>query len=388
MIRRRVGAGVVTALGLTVLFLLTAPLTALAAEVRQGQDLAVPSSETVNDDLYIFAGKIDVEGTVNGSALVFGGTITVGGTVTRDLMASGGNINVTGDVKGSIRMAGGTLTLNGPVGEDVVIAGGTITLGEKAQVGRDLLVAGGTVIVNGPIGRKILAGSGELTLRGPVGGDVQAYTDRLRLENGAVIQGSLTYWSNNEAVITSGAKVQGRIERREPEGRNRTPGPVMAFLGWLKALIGLLALGLILLLVFPGLSSRAAATLRGSPGASLGLGAALLVGIPLVALIVFIVGLFVGGWWIGLLAIAGYILALIVGYLVSGLLAGQWILQQLKQPAVHPAWPLVVGVLALSVIGLAPIVGWIINLVAVVVGLGALALALARNRRPPATTTA
>jgi cytoskeletal protein CcmA (bactofilin family) len=386
--KRGVAARIVIGPALAALCLLAAAMPVGADDIRQGQQLMVGSSETVDDDLYMFAGTIDVEGTVNGSALLFGGNITVGGTVSRDLMVTGGNVNVTGEVKGSIRMAGGTLNINAPVGEDVVVAGGNITLGEKATVGRDVVIGGGTVSITGPVGRKILAGAGDVTIRGPVGGDVQAYVDKLRLERGANIQGRLTYWSNNEAAIASGASVKGRIERREPPGRNQTPAPVQAFIGWLQALVGLLAVGLILLLILPGFTARATGAIRSSPWASLGLGVEVLIGVPIAAILIFILGLFVGGWWLALFGLAAYILACIVGFVISGLLAGQWILEQLRRSSIHPIWALLLGLVVLTIVTAVPIVGGVIGFLAVVFGLGALTLALARSRARPSAVPA
>jgi cytoskeletal protein CcmA (bactofilin family) len=366
---------------LAVLISLAAPFAVAAADIRQGRDFTVGSGETVNDDVYIFGDTVDVAGTVNGSAILFGVTITVGGTVTRDLMVAGANVNVTGEVKGSIRMVGGTLTLNGPVGEDVVVAGGIVTLGPKATVGRDVLIGGQAVTISGPVGRKILAGSIDLTIAGPVGGDVQVDADTLRLESGAVINGSLRYWSNNEATMAPGAKVQGRIERHPARGRGHAPDLVSGFVGWLQTLVALMAVGLILVLLFPGFTGRATGALRGSPWASLGIGVGLLIGIPIAAFILFILGLFVGGWWLALLGVCGYVAALVVGYVFSALLAGQWILERLERSSIHPIWALLLGLVLLTVVGFVPILGGIIGFIAVGFGLGALALALVRTRR-------
>src|ERR1700704_1642192 len=78
------------------------PLQAAAADLRQGSDVTVGPSETVNDDIYAGAGTISISGTVNGNVIAGGGTITVSGNITRDLIVGGGSITVTGRVGGSI----------------------------------------------------------------------------------------------------------------------------------------------------------------------------------------------------------------------------------------------------------------------------------------------
>ena len=153
------------------------------------------------------------------------------------------------------------------------------------------------------------------------------------------------------------------------------------FVGWLRALIGIVALGLLLILLLPGVGTRAIDVLRAEPWASLGIGAAILVITPIVALIVFIIGIFIGGWWLGLLLIPLWILALAVGYVVSGFLLGRLIFARLGWGRYHDILALLAGLFVLAVVGIIPVLGWLVGLVALVFGTGALALAVSRRAR-------
>lgn len=356
------------------------PLQAVAADLRQGSDVTVPPGETVNDDIYAGAGTVSISGTVNGSVIAGGGTITVSGTITRDLILGGGTINVTGHVGGSIIAAGGNITVNGPIAHDLVVTAGTIDVGSGATIGRDLVVAGGTATVSAPIARRVQMSSGSLTLRNRVGGDVRGRVDHLKLD-GAQVGGNLDYTSNNSVQRVNGARVAGTTTRHTPTDRGGDAGN--SFLGWLRALIGIFALGLLLIFLFPGLSTRAIDIERAQPWASAGIGAAILVITPIVALIVFIVGIFIGGWWLGLLLIPLWILALAIGYAISGFLLGRLIFARLGWGRYHDAFALLGGLFVLTIVGLIPVIGWLIGLVAVVLGAGALAL-VATWMRPAA----
>src|SRR6202011_2797107 len=153
------------------------------------------------------------------------------------------------------------------------------------------------------------------------------------------------------------------------------------FLGWLRALVGILALGLLLIFLLPGMSTRAIDTERAQPWASAGIGAAILVITPIIALIVFIVGIFIGGWWLGLSLIPLWILALAIGYVVSGFLLGRLIFAQLGWGGDHGVAALLGGLLVLAVVGIIPVLGALVGLVALVFGTGALALAVSRRVR-------
>jgi hypothetical protein len=353
------------------------PLPAAAADLRQGSDVTVATGQTVNDDLYAAGGTLTIDGSVNGSVILAGGTITVAGSVSRDLMVAGGTVTVTGKVGGSVRAAGGNLTLNGPVEQDVVVAGGTVTVGSTATIGRDLVIAGGTASVSAPVGRNVDMGSGNLTIRNRVGGTVSGRVGQLRLE-GAQVAGNLDYTSNNQVQLVNGAKVAGTITRH-PAPNQGTSGVVAGFLSWLRGLIGIAALGVLFLLLLPRLSTRTIDALRAEPWASLGIGAAILVVTPIVALIVFIVGLLVGGWWLALLLLAAYVLVLALGYVVSGFLLGRLIFAQLGWGGYHDLLALLAGLLVLAAVGVIPIAGWLVSLAAVLVGAGALALVVTRG---------
>lgn len=353
------------------------PIQAAAADLRQGRDVSVGSGETVTDDIYAAGGTISIDGTVNGSVIAVGGSITVTGNVSRDLIIAGGTINVTGRVGGSIRAAGGNLTLNGPVEHDVVVTGGTIDIGSRGTIGRDLVLAGGTATVSAPVARRVQMGAGTLTLRNRVGGDVSGSVDHLRLD-GSQIGGNLDYTSNNQVDLLNGARVAGTTTRHTPSGRG-VAGAGDSFIGWLRALIGIFALGLLFILLLPRFSGRAIDTLRAEPWASLGIGATILVVTPIVAVIAFIVGLLIGGWWIALLLIPAWILALALGYVVSGFLLGRLIFAQLGWGRYHDAFALLAGVAVLAVVALIPLLGWLVSLAALVFGAGALALVIARR---------
>ncbi|MBJ7613047.1 MAG: hypothetical protein JF924_12080 [Candidatus Dormibacteraeota bacterium] len=364
-----------------------APTPTLAADLRQGSAITVPSGETIRDDLYVAASTVDVSGTVDGSLLATGGTIAMSGTVTRDLMVAGGNVTVSGGVKGSIRIAGGNVTVTGPVGEDVVIAGGTVELGPSATVGRDVVVTGGNATVAGNVRRNVVAGTGTLILRGRVGGNVQANVNQLRVEDGARILGNLTYTSDNQASIARGASIAGTVRHNVPAHPTAGQQFLDGLIAWLRTLVGLFVLGLILILLFRHFTERTLETLRGSPWASAGLGLVLLIGVPIVALIVFAIGLFLGGWWLGLAALVLYGLALAVAHVMAALFIAHHGLALLRLPVINPLLSLLVGLAFLTLVGLIPVLGGLINLVVTVFGLGAMALTLGRLRRSGAAGT-
>ncbi len=233
------------------------------------------------------------------------------------------------------------------------------------------------------MGRRLQASADRLDLNGAVAGDVQADVATLNLGPGARVGGDLRYTSQKPASIAPGAQVSGRIQHTTParaEATSPAAGFLSGLIGWLRALVGLFLLGLVLVLAFPRLTQHAVRAIRTSPWVDLGLGLALLIGVPIAAVAAFAAGLLVGGWWLALMALAIYAMVLAVGYVVAGLFLGQEGFRLLARRPVHPLVALIVGLAVLTLAGLIPYAGPVIALAAVVFGVGALVVGLWHGR--------
>ena len=266
--------------------------------------------------------------------------------------------------------------IDGSVAEDALLASGSVIVAPGARIGRDLWLGAGTATLRGPIAGDVMGGAGNLTMSGPVGGDVQARVDRLNLADGATIAGNLAYTSPLPAAISNGARVQGSVQYTEPTDTNAQHGPLgefgEVFAAWLRALIGFLALGLALVMLFPNFSGHAIRGLARRPLPTLGIGAGVLIGMPVAALLLVVVGIFVGGWWLGLLTLAVYLLALAVSIPIAGLFVGRWLVDRVGLASWHRIWTLLLGLVLLLVASFVPWVGLVVVPLAVLAGLGAL----------------
>ena len=90
---------------LAALLALTFSTPAAAFDGRGGDRVIIKSGEVVNDDLYVGAQELILDGTVNGDVIVFAQIVTINGRVDGDLMAAAQTVAVNGEVTGSIRVA-------------------------------------------------------------------------------------------------------------------------------------------------------------------------------------------------------------------------------------------------------------------------------------------
>lgn len=325
-----------------VLVLAVAPGLAVAQETRAGSTVTVGPGETV-DGLDVAAATVVVHGTVNGDL----------NGVAADVRISGSGV-VTGDVN----VAAASLSIDGEVQGGVSAGVATFSLGPTGSVG-------GAVDV----------GAADATFAGQVDGDVTVGADSILVADGAILGGELRY--DGALTQRSGASIAGDVVRDDSIGGNEFQfSPVPDGVGAIYGLLANLVLGAILLVAFPGTSRAVARTVSEQPVRSGGFGLLTLVAVPvgLVVLALTIVGI--------PLTVVGAVLFAFVAWtaVVYGWFAiASW---ALARADVENDWAaLATGLLAAAVVGLVPILGGVASFVALLLGLGALALVLDGYRR-------
>jgi len=131
-------------LTLLILLTLTFATPARAFDGRSGDKVVINAGDVINDDLYVGANQLVMDGTVNGDVLAGGQMITINGTVNGDVMAAGQTVIINGTVTGSVRASGAVLFFGekSKVGGDIVGAGYSLELRKGGVVSRDIIFGG------------------------------------------------------------------------------------------------------------------------------------------------------------------------------------------------------------------------------------------------------
>ncbi|MCJ7426282.1 MAG: hypothetical protein MUO17_04025 [Dehalococcoidales bacterium] len=367
--------------GLAVLFLVVLATVLLAvpvsaAEVRGLESVTIASGEVIDDDLYVAGSTITIDGTVNGDLWAVGGTVNINGIVNGDVVAAVSTLNIDGEVGQAVRVVGATININGSIGDDLMVGGGNLTIGSAASIGGDLLFAASKVRIDGVIYGYIRGAGDEVSLADGVGGDVQIGVDELTVTSSAFIEGDLTYTSENEAVIQSGAQVGGTITHNIPklEWPFRA-GIIPTILGRLLSFLMILAIGVVIVLVAPRRMALMADTIRNKPWWSLGWGAIVLFATPVAAIVVCIT---IVGIPLGLIGLALYGIAIYLSQIPVALFIGRWIIGYFAKTDSRAIMvgALALGLAILCLLRLIPYAGFVIGLAAVLFGLGAALVSL------------
>jgi len=375
--------GLAIVLTCTLLMIFTA-MPVLAFDARSGNMVTVSGGEVINDDLYVGANTVIIDGTINGDLWAAGNVITINGIVNGSVMAAGRTVNINGDIGHAVRAAGETINISSDVDGDVMVGGSQVNIASTAKVGGDLLFGAGNARIDGLIEGVIKGGGGDVTISSEVRGDVALQVKSLTILPTANIQGKLTYTSEEEANIQSGAQIGGTTTHNLPEVREKRakPFPFALFsgiggkvTGFLMALIA----GLVIILLAPRRLTSIAESIRSRPGPSAGWGAIILFGTPIAAIIVCIT---IVGIPVGLIALALYGIAIYLAQIPVGLFIGRWIIGHFRgvEGKAIMVGALALGLVILRLLRLIPHLGFLIGLAVILFGLGAVVVSLRRRR--------
>lgn len=421
-------------LSLAVIFALFSALAfvpaAHAFDGRTGNRIVIGEGEVINDDLYLAAEQILIEGTVNGDVMAVGNTITVTGKITGDLWAAGREVTVDGELGDDLFVAGAVVTLGreASVADDVFSAGASVETGQGSQIGGSMLQGAFQGLVSGNVAEDWLAGANRLRLEGTIGGDAQVSVDTdndisgfqnwmfgpdmpdmpvvpsgLTFGKDAQILGSLEYTSSESVSVPSSVStdvqhllppVDQQVKQEVNVGRVIKNGVASTFFNGIRSLIALLLVTALLAWLIPSVIKRPSEKLQTRPWASLGTGCLGVLAIPLVLFtslgMILLVAILFGALTLGellgtvlgiglpILSLASSLFFLVLNYLPQAMVAylgGRWFFRQVSpQTAEKVFWPAILGALVLGILMAIPVLGWLLEFVVVLFGLGAILL--------------
>ena len=349
---------------------------ALAGNVAAGEDEDRRGFTVLLGDGYFAAQTVDVDIADLQDVFAAGETITLASPAAGNAHLAGRHIDVNAPVGGSLYTAAERITIRADIAGRLYAGGEVVEIGEAAVIARGARIGARRITLDGTIRQSAAFGAERVEVNGLIDGDAVIETRELVISSDARVTGTFTYRAPEEIDIPASFAGEGRVtflplergERVFDEWRPRIPW----FLGSLWRLMLAILGGAILLAIFPRFSDRVAAAARARPWPAIGWGA-------LGVVILFAcIGLMV-------LSILGIPLAVVLAVTTPFLLLVAYILGafglsmigtvQIKRSDPE-GWlarmaTLAVGLIALSLVGLVPILGGLVGFVTVLLGTGA-----------------
>lgn len=345
----------------------------------QGKDNPPSSVQREFGNDHFAAGKLLlIDRPVRGDLIAAGNEMEVAAPVTGDALLAGGSVVVSKAIGQSLYAAAGKLLINDSVGRNVRVAGGRIEFSPISEVAGNVTAAGGQIELRGNVKGYVQAVGGRVLIDAIIVGNVEATSGQVELGPNARITGTFRYSSREPLKRDPAAQTNGGVETFEAPGGWPVPENIEHNMGrgggWIWT-IGLLLVAALLMTAVPNFFGRVAETLRRRPGMSVLTGFVILVCMPVAALVFLIT---IIGVPLGLLTLLLYLPLLIVGYVATGISLGEWGMLRLKNdrasPTILRTGAAVAGVLIVSLVARIPWVGTGVALVALIAGVGCLAV--------------
>ncbi|MCL5410939.1 MAG: polymer-forming cytoskeletal protein [Patescibacteria group bacterium] len=361
-------------------FFVLIPTIVLAAEFKiptetnTNAEVILGKNETAKN-LYAAGGLINLDGKILSDLVAAGGTINLNSDVENDLAAVGGTLNIKGNIGKNARLAAGNIYVNGKIGEDLVVGGNLININKNAEITGDFIGAGSVVNTNGKVLGKSYISGNNITLNGELDGDVVIKNvNHLTLGNEAKINGKLSYSSPNEADISSRASVSGGVEFNKINESKYKWETLKITQVLYSILISFITI-MVLISIFPKYARLAVESIPKNYWPKIGWGLFGLVVVPIATIFLFATMI---GVKLAFIVILLFALLLLVASLVSPLILGSYLLKFLKKDKelVIDWRSVLIGVVALSVLGFIPIIGWIVIMLLFSLSFGLLGLSI------------
>lgn len=353
---------------------------ARAQDVHSGTNIHVPSGKIVNGSYFAAGRSVDIAGTVNGDVICGAQTLTISGTVRGDVVCGAQTVTITGNVIGSVRVAAQTTNLSGPIGRSASVTGQNLDLGGKSSVGNDLSFAGSSLTVDGSVGRDVVASATAMTVGGKIDRNVKATTNNLKINDAAIVGGTVWYKSANKAHIANGAQVsnvQQTVPVNNKQAQKASHWFGLALLGYALAALFCSFILVLLLPRFFWAVSQEAVTRFGWV-----LLAGFITGIvlPVVGLLAFITIL---GIPLGIVILGVGILLMLLAFPVAAFYLGRLLFHRLLKWTDNAIFLMLLGAIVLLLLLAIPLINILVWVLMEWIGVGSMVLALLRRLGKP-----
>ncbi len=232
----------------------------------------------------------------------------------------------------------------------------------------------GTATIAGTVTDSVVVFDGPTDISGHVQQDVFVFSGAVTIRSGAQIDGDLV--TSEAATVEPGATIGGQQQRISARFDAQAFGVASRIVWWLGYTVSALLLGVLLLLLAPGLDAAIVRAVRERMGGSIGFGALAFFALPIIAVFLLVTVIALP---LGLFAMLAFGLIYTVGYVAGAHAIGRL----LVKPPTSPFLAFLAGLGLLRVLALIPVLGGLAWTLASIFGLGVLWMASRRAADEP-----
>lgn len=366
---------------LSLVIVSASPVFAKVVSVESG-DYRLAKETVIDDDLFVAAANVTIDGEVKGNLFVGSGTLNISGKVAGSVYAGSGVVSLDkAQIGQDLVVSAGTVQLKeSKLGGSLIAGVGTIAVDEKSEVGGGVTAGTGSLSLGGKVGRGVTVGAGSITLNADIAKEIQVSSGNLTVGSSAKLNGDLTYLSSKEAVIDAKAQVNGSVKKLTPDSQNVKDtafkvgslklgliGQSINFGFTLWSLLGALLIGILLAYFFPKPILEIAENLIQEPLKTFGIG---LLALALFPMIFFLLLITVIGIPLAFVLLLVLVLLCFLAKFLVAVIFGAALFDLIEKKDINLYLKMVVGLVAYYVLVSVPFLGWFVRIVVCLLGVG------------------
>ena len=314
--------------------------------------------QTLNDDLFVQAEEVTIDGTIKGDVFAAASKINLNGTVTGDVHLAGKEITLKKSSVNSIYAVGEKIKLeDSVVNHNASLIGMEVNLTGEKPVGANLQIIAGQADIGQNINRHLHAIASKFNLMKEVGLSSSILADDLVFTDTAKINGDLWYMARSPLPPSYSQQVTGQVREAQNLGATNKVevNPPRAGFSWYWFLASSLV-GIIFTMLFPQTILELSSVIRTQTFRSLFWGIPVLLLTPLLLLLLAVT---VVGMPLSLILMGLFIFGLFISPILVGVALADFLVNSL-QKTVNLPLKMVLGLFCYYLLSSIPVMGLMI----------------------------
>ncbi len=348
-------------------------------------------------DLYMAGETLRIMAPVNGDVIGAGAKVILADSIYEDVMVAGGDLEINGWIGDDVRITGGNIYINGQIQGDLVMAGGNLHVGPSAEINGTAVVSGGKIKFEGTALDKTLLTCGSIKFLGTIKGPanlksedikfngtasepIKLAAESIKIGDNATFYRDVNYWQKGGQMDLSPYLKEGANAQFDTNLSSDRSEDVLKFLGlglagmviyWFLSLLGGFVLVLFFTLVFRPNFAQLGMFIGNHLGSSILAGLIYLVVTPVLVIVLFAT---IIGIPLGLLGLALYAFSIGFAKAITAIILAYWLKQRNNYQWTTSITILIslVIFLILKILSFIPFLGWLVNFVVILGGLGSI----------------
>lgn len=345
-----------------------------AVEFHAAENVVI--DEVMDDDFYVAGGRVEINADINGDLFVAGGDVDIAGNIAGDLVVAGGKVSIRGNVGDDLRMLGGQGAIYGNVGDDVIVGGGQLDVSKTSVIGGSLIAGAGYLTIDGEVAGDVRGGVGMLILNGKINGNlIVTVEEKLDISEKALVSGDVQYSALIDMNVPK-ESVKGSVHFNKFETQDTLKQVTNAYLSYrLISYLSALLFVLLIVLFAPNLIIKASENTKKDLLKTFGVGVVTVIAAFIGAILLMIT---VIGIPLGLMIFVALFMAVYLAKIFVAAWGASYVINMRRNGSkrfkVKLFFGIAVALLVYYLVGLIPLVGWLIDIILFLIGIGSMAI--------------